>query len=254
MDLMNKDLVSIILPYYKKKDYFLESFNSAYNQTYKKKEIIIVYDDDDLSDLNFIKKIIRNKKNVYLHLNKKKHGVGSARNIAINKSRGEFLAFIDSDDVWQKHKLKKQIKFMNSKKINASFTSYSVINNSGKVIDFRPAKKKITYEDLIFSCDIGLSTVVLRKNKKIKKIIKFPDLKTKEDYVLWINLSKKKIDFFGLKKNLSKWRKLKDSLSSNLLQKLIDGFRVYHIYLKFNFLKSILYLFLLSINYLKKSI
>jgi len=251
---MNKYLVSIIIPYFKKKDYFLESFNSAYKQSYKKKEIIIVYDDDDLSDLAFIKKIIRKKKNVYLYINNKKHGVGAARNLAIKKSKGEFLAFIDSDDIWQKHKLKKQIEFMNNKKIHASFTSYSIINDFGKVIGFRVAKKKITYEDLIFSCDIGLSTVVLRKNKKFQNRIKFPDLKTKEDYVLWINLCKNKIEFFGLKKNLVKWRKLKDSLSSNLMQKLLDGFRVYYIHLKFNFFKSILYLFLLSISYLKKSI
>ena len=251
---MNKGLVSIIIPYYKKKDYFLESFTSAYNQSYKKKEIIIVYDDNDLSDLNFIKKIIKKKKDVYLYVNKKKQGVGYARNIAINKSKGEFLAFIDSDDLWQKHKLKKQIKFMNNKKIHASFTSYSVVDEFGKIIGFRPAKKKITYKDLIFSCDIGLSTVVLRKNKKIKNKIKFPYLKTKEDYVLWINLSKNKIEFFGLKKNLAKWRKLKNSLSSNLMQKLIDGFRVYYVYLKFSFFKSILYLFFLSISYLKKSI
>ena len=62
---MKKDLVSIIIPYFKKKKYFLKSFNSAYQQMYKKKEILIVYDDPDLSDLSFIKKIIKNKKNVY---------------------------------------------------------------------------------------------------------------------------------------------------------------------------------------------
>ena len=251
---MNKDLISIIIPYYKKKNYFLECFNSAYSQSYKKKEIIIVYDDDDLSDLDFIKKIIRKKKNVYLYINKKIHGAGPARNLAIKKSKGEFLAFIDSDDIWQKNKLKKQIKFMNERKINASFTSYSIINETGKIIGFRTAKKNLTFKDLVFSCDIGLSTVVLRKNKKNKNIIKFPVLKTKEDYILWLKLSKNKTIFFKINKNLAKWRKLENSLSANLIQKMTDGFRVYYSYLNFNLIKSILYLFLLSINYLKKSI
>ena len=126
-------------------------------------------------------------------------------------------------------------------------------NSSGKIIDFRPAKKKITFKDLIFSCDIGLSTVILKKQKKIKNKIKFPNLKTKEDYVLWLNLSKKKIIFYGLKNNLTQWRKLDNSLSSNLIQKLLDGFKVYKIYLKFNTFKSIWYLFLLSKNYITKS-
>lgn len=250
---MKKDLVSIIIPYFKKKKYFLKSFNSAYQQMYKKKEILIVYDDPDLSDLSFIKKIIKNKKNVYLYVNNKNHGVGPSRNLAIKKSNGEFLAFIDSDDIWKKQKLNKQIEFMKKNKLAASFTSYSIINSSGKIIDFRPAKKKITFKDLIFSCDIGLSTVILKKQKKIKNKIKFPNLKTKEDYVLWLNLSKKKIIFYGLKNNLTQWRKLENSLSSNLVQKLLDGFKVYKIYLKFNTLKSIWHLFLLSKNYITKS-
>ena len=103
-----KNLVSIIIPYFKKKQFFLESFNSAYYQSYKKKEIIIIYDDPDQSELSFIKKIIKNKSNTYLYINRKKHGAGTSRNLAIRKSKGEFLAFIDSDDVWDKQKLTKQ--------------------------------------------------------------------------------------------------------------------------------------------------
>ena len=250
---MKKDLVSIIIPYFKKKKYFLKSFNSAYQQIYKKKEILIVYDDPDLSDLSFIKKIIKNKKNVYLYVNNKNQGVGPSRNLAIRKSSGEFLAFIDSDDIWKKQKLNEQIQFMKKNKLIASFTSYSIINSFGKTIGFRPAKEKITFNDLTFSCDIGLSTVILRNKKKIKNKIKFPNLKTKEDYVLWLNLSKKEVIFYGLKSNLTKWRKLENSLSSNLTQKLLDGFRVYYVYLKFNIFKSIWHLFLLSKNYLLKS-
>jgi len=249
-----KNLVSIIIPYFKKKQFFLESFNSVYYQSYKKKEIIIIYDDPDQSDLSFIKKIIKNKRNTYLYINRKKHGAGTSRNLAIRKSKGEFLAFIDSDDVWDKQKLTKQIKFMKKNNISASFTSYSIIDFFGKQIGYRKAKKVITLNDLIYSCDIGLSTVVLRKGKIINNKLRFPNLKTKEDYVLWISLAKKNVKFFGLENNFVKWRRLKNSLSSSLIQKLLDGFRVYNIYLKFNFFKSILYLFLLSINYLKKSI
>ncbi len=251
---MKKDYVSIIIPYFKKKEFFLECLNSAYNQTYKKKEIIIVYDDNDLSDLIYIKNIIKNKKNIYLYINKKNQGAGQSRNFAIKKSKGEFLAFIDGDDVWSKKKLEIQINFMKKKNIIASFTSYTIINSLGKVIGFREAKKIITFEDLKYSCDIGLSTVVIRKIKRINNVIKFPSIKTKEDYVLWINLSKNKVNFFGLKRNLASWRKLNDSLSSGIVQKLLDGFRVYNTYFKFNFIKSLFFLILLSINYLRKII
>ena len=95
---------------------------------------------------------------------------------------------------------------------------------------------------------------MLVKISKINNIIKFPNIKTKEDYVLWINLSKNKVNFFGLKRNLTSWRKLSNSLSSNVVQKLLDGFRVYNTYFKFNFFKSLFFLILLSLNYLRKII
>ena len=87
-------------------------------------------------------KIIKNKKNTYLYKNKKNQGAGQSRNFAIKKSKGEFLAFIDSDDIWKKRKLEIQIKFMKKKNIIASFTSYCIIDSFGKVVGFREAKKK----------------------------------------------------------------------------------------------------------------
>ena len=74
--------------------------------------------------------------------------------------------------------------------------------------------------------------------EKYKKI-KFPDLKTKEDYALWLRLSKK-YSFYGLNEYLTDWSKSLNSLSSNSVQKIFDAFRVYYFYEKLNFLKSIL--------------
>ena len=97
----------------------------------------------------------------------------------------------------EKKKVRNSNKVYEKKNIIASFTSYSIIDSFGKVVGFREAQKKITFKDLKYSCDIGLSTVVLRKIKKINNIIKFPNIKTKEDYVLWINLSKNKVNFLA---------------------------------------------------------
>ena len=246
------DLVSIIIPYFKKKKYILKTIKSALNQTHKKIEIIIIYDDEDKSDLKYIKEIQKLDKRIKLIINKKNVGAGFSRNKGIKNSKGIFLAFLDADDIWKKDKLKKQLEFMKKNSIKISHTSYKIINMNDRIVGERKAKIFLNHKTLLKDCEIGLSTVMVNKKFYSKKI-KFPNLKTKEDYVLWLKLSKLS-DICGLKTFLCFWRDTDDSLSKNTIQKIFDGFRVYKVYMKFSFLKSIYYLFLLSINYIKKSV
>ena len=141
---------------------------------------------------------------------------------------------------------------MIKKNIDISHTTYSVINEKDKFIKERKAKSFTNYKEILTSCDIGLSTVALNK-KIISEKIKFGDLKTKEDFVLWLTILKENIVISGLDQNLSFWRKTNNSLSSSVNQKLIDGFRVYNKHLNFNFFKSLYLLTCLSLNYLKKN-
>jgi len=246
------DLISVIIPYYKKKEYIISSINSVLNQTYKNLEIIIIYDDLNKEDLNLLKKIKKKDKRIKIYINKKNLGAGRSRNKGIKLSKGIFVAFLDSDDLWKKNKLKKQIFFMKKNGINASHTSYTIINSNNKIIGSRNAKD-MSYKQLLKSCDIGLSTVVLKKEIITSKI-KFANIKTKEDYVLWLKITFNNNKIFALKDNLTKWRKLEDSLSSSKLQKIYDGYLVYRKYMNFNLLKSFGFLMLLSFNYFLKDI
>tara|TARA_Y100001970_G_scaffold283574_1_gene399021 strand:+ start:21 stop:779 length:759 start_codon:yes stop_codon:yes gene_type:complete len=243
-------LVSVIIPYYKKKKYIWSSVKSVLNQTYKKFEIIIIYDDEEKKDLTLIKKIQKKDRRIKLIINEKNIGAGQSRNKGIKTSKGKYIAFIDSDDLWKKNKLKEQINVMEKKNIKISHTSYNLINDHNKIIDYRDANY-LNFKNLLYSCDIGLSTVILRKNI-IKKNIEFGKTKTKEDYILWLKITKKNINFYPIKKYLTQWRKLDDSLSSSVIQKITDGFQVYYKYMKFSVFKSLFYLLLLSINYLRK--
>jgi teichuronic acid biosynthesis glycosyltransferase TuaG len=121
-------LASVIMPYYRKKNYFREAYYSALNQNIKNIEIIIIYDDRDHSELNFIKNIIKNKKNTKLIVNKKQLGVGASRNAGISISKGKYICFLDCDDIWKRNKLSYQIKFMEKNFLDFTHTSYSVIN------------------------------------------------------------------------------------------------------------------------------
>lgn len=245
-------LVSIIIPYFRKKKYILETINSVINQSYKKFEIIIIYDDDKKTDLEFIKKISQKDKRIKLVINKKNYGAGISRNLGIKISKGDYISFIDSDDIWSKHKLKKQLNYMKKNKLNFTHTNYQIIDKNLKVISRRVARNFISLNDLIKSCDIGLSTVMLKK--KLLNQNCFPSLRTKEDFVLWLNLLQKGVNIYGINDYLVTWRKVEGSLSTSLIQKFLDGFKVYYFYMKFNFFKSIYYLFCLSLNFLKKEI
>tara|TARA_B110000027_G_scaffold41790_1_gene45968 strand:- start:5193 stop:5933 length:741 start_codon:yes stop_codon:yes gene_type:complete len=244
------DLVSIIIPYFKKRDFFLLSIESILKQTFQSFEIIVIYDDTDLSDLSYILEKQKLDKRIKVIKNKNNLGAGLSRNKGILNSNGNYIAFLDSDDLWYPEKLEKQLSFMKDNKISFSFTSYEIINRVGKFIKYKKALKKITYNSLLLDCNIGLSTVILKKNL-LNDNCKFPNLKTKEDFVLWLKISEK-TELYGMDIPLSQWRKLNNSLSSNPFQKLIDGFVVYNKYMKFSFIKSIYLLLILSLNFLKK--
>ncbi len=242
-------IVSVIIPYYKKKDYIKSTIKSVLNQTFKSFEIIIVYDDEDRNDLVYLKKIQSLDKRIKIILNSKNIGAGLSRNKAIRLAKGKYIAFLDSDDLWNKKKIITQLDFMKKNQCNISHTSYSIIDKRGNISGTRKAKN-LTYNDLLSSCDIGLSTVMIKK--KILDKYSFVNLKTKEDYVLWLKLAQKRHQFFGINKKLTYWRNLDDSLSSSTIQKLFDGYKVYRKYLNQSIIQSFISLLVLSKNYLIK--
>ena len=249
---MKKNIISVIIPYFKKRIFFKETIRSIINQSYKNFEIILIYDDTNQNELKFVKDVLKKFRNKTILINKNNMGPGNSRNKGILKAKGEYIAFCDADDVWKKNKLSSQLNFMKKNKINFSHTSYSIINKYSKNIGEFKIKKKLNYQNLLQSCDIGLSTVIASKKILLKN--KFCSLKTKEDYELWLRLSKKNNLLLGLDKNLSSWRITENSLSSSLVQKLLDSLRLYYCYEKYNILISLFYVVRLSSFALLKKI
>lgn len=247
-----KPLVSIIITYYKKKKYILDTLNSLLSQTYNNYEIIFVYDQKEKSDLNYLMKVFRKFKKKKIIINKKNIGVSKSRNKAIKHAKGSFLAFLDSDDLWKKNKLLYQINYMIKNSLLFSFTSYNVIDENNKILKTRKALQDPNYKDLIKSNYIGLSTVIVSSD--IKSNLKFPDLKTQEDFALWLKLLKKGYKLNHINKLLSSWRLTGGSLSSNTHQKIKDAFKLFHSLENKNIVISIYYVILLSINKLLKKL
>ena len=239
------------MPYYKKELYVSESVQSILNQSYTNFELILV--NDDTENKNFINKISNFDQRIRLIHNDKNLGAGLSRNKAIVLSNGEYIAFCDSDDLWKKNKLELQLNFMKKFNLNFSFTSYDIIDENNKLIKIRKAPNFVDFKKLRNSCDIGLSTIIAKKNIFRGNKYQFSNLKTKEDYVLWLKFAQDGIEMKGFDQNLSSWRKTKNSLSSSIFQKLIDGYRVYREHLGYGIFKSLFYLIILSVNFVLKN-
>ena len=141
---------------------------------------------------------------------------------------------------------------MKKNNFQVSHTSYKIISEEGSILNTRKSRYFNNYKNILTSCDIGLSSVILKK-ELITEEIKFAGLKTKEDFVLWLKILKSGFEIGALEEPLMSWRKTKGSLSSSIFQKLKDGFKVYNHYMNYNLIKSLYLLISLSINYLKKS-
>ena len=245
-------LVSVIMPYYNKKNYFLESINSVLKLSFHTGDVTFIYDDQNKNDLEYIENCIKNDLRVKLVCNDKNRGVAYSRNKAISIARGDYIAFLDCDDYWKVNKIEEQMNFMLTHNYDFSHTTYQVINYNKKIVSTIKAQETLRYKELLKSCDIGLSSVILKRN--LLSDIKFPDLKTKEDFVLWLSLAKKSVNLIGFDKPLMFWRRIPNSLSSSTLQKLKDAFKVYYVYEKKNFFYSIFCVIRLSVYALFKKI
>ena len=136
------DLVSVIIPYYKKRNFVKESVVSVINQSYDNLEILIIYDDTNLNDLEFLQEISKLDKRIRIINNNKRLGAGLSRNKGIEQSSGKYIAFIDADDTWAPDKLKDQISFMKKNDYQISHTSYFIIDERKREIPKMAVSKK----------------------------------------------------------------------------------------------------------------
>lgn len=215
-----KPLVSIVTPVYNGEKTIDKTIESVINQTYNKFEMIIV---DDLSNdktVDIIKKYQKEDDRIKLFILDKKGGASGARNFAIKKATGKYVAFLDGDDLWKEDKLEKQVKFMEDNNIYFSYTDYCYIDNDGNDLkQYRKCPKKVSYYRMLLGDSVGCLTVMY--NRKAVGKIKIPELKKRNDYALWCLILKKVRIGYKYNEILSMYRKSSESLSSGKKYKLL---------------------------------
>ena len=182
--------VSIIIPTYNQSQYLEEAIESALNQTYKNIEIIIV--DDGSTDNT--PEVIKSFDNKIIYIQQKNKGASSARNTGIKKANGEYIAFLDADDMWLKNKLENQIKFIqNNPEIGLLGTGCYQMIDMSKMIHKKifPAKNEILQKDLIKYNPFIQSSVMIKKDVFNSIGLYDEKFKESEDYDLWLRIAQK---------------------------------------------------------------
>lgn len=236
----------IILPNYNSYKYLDATIKSVISQTYKNWRLIIVDDASNQKTKKIVKKYQKIKKIKIIWLNKNR-GAAFCRNLGLKISKSKYIAFLDSDDIWDKKKLSQQIAFIKNNNYNFTYTYYEAfgrVNNKIRVPDI------FSYSSFIKDTSISMSTILL--NRKIVKNIKFIDTKVCEDYLFKCDLLRREKYAYCLKKYLAKYRVRDKSLQSNKLRNVYCIWKINKKYNKLNFFENINSILSISLSSLKK--
>ncbi len=214
---MTKDLVSIIMPTYNCGRFIEETVRSVQSQTYEKWEIVIVDDCSTDDTKAVVDALIDGDARIRYFCLEENSGAAVARTRAMELADGEFMAFLDSDDLWMPDKLEKQLAFMKENGYAFSCTAYEQIdeesNSLGRVIK---TVKKTDYDRLLLDCPVGNSSVMYDVSKMGK--FEVPNIRKRNDDALWLQMLKKEKYIYGMSEVLMRYRIRKNSISSNKLK------------------------------------
>ena len=247
--------VNIILPNYNSGEFFEETINSILNQTFKNWKLIIVDDGSDLDNKKILQKYANHNKIKIVFLKKNK-GAGFCRNLAIKHSKAEYIAFIDSDDIWHKNKLSDQISFMLKNNYEFTYTNYVAFLNKEnsikkkKIINTIKPPKKFNFNKFIHNTSIGTSTMILKRS--LVQNIKFINTAICEDYFFKCKILKKINYAHCLPKVLTQYRIRPNSLQSNRFRNFYWIWYINKNYNRLNLINNLLSLFSISFNSLTK--
>jgi len=195
-------LVSIVVPAYNSGRYLTETIDSVINQTYKNWELLIVDDGSSDDTLSIAAKFASRDPRVKVFPSESNWGgPAKPRNFGIRQAKGDYIAFLDSDDLWLPGKLQKQIDFLEKNKDIFWLYSKFIIKKNGRHLKLEPVKPKSGYifHDLLISFNlVPILTVVIRNKKEANRY--FFDEEKKfvavEDYGMWMDIAKdEKISF-----------------------------------------------------------
>ncbi len=233
--------ISVIVPCYNSSNTILETLNSINSQTFRNFECIIVNDNSCDDSQVKVEEFIKDKKKFQIINLLENSGVSNARNIGIRKSKGKYLSFLDSDDLWDPNFLEISLNFMKSNNLEFVYAPYRRFFDSNKSKYFvRNVPFKSNYFSMLFNNHIPLLTGII--DKKLVGNTEFINDRF-EDYLFWLSIFKKNKNLYALRVSqspIASYRLSKTQRSSNKIVNIKRAFKIYYHYLKKPFLNSLM--------------
>tara|TARA_B100000941_G_C28459948_1_gene530161 strand:- start:259 stop:1011 length:753 start_codon:yes stop_codon:yes gene_type:complete len=243
-----KTKISIVMPNYNSSLFLEQTVKSIINQSFFNWELIIVDDNSNFQTKKILKKYSKIKK-IKIFFLKRNRGDGYCRLYGVKKAHSNIIAFIDSDDIWKKNKLKLQYNFMKNYNLNFTYTQYNAFKENGFKKRILPPKK-YNFENFTKNTSIATSSMMIRR--KLFNKIKLSNSPNFEDYFLKCQILKK-IDYaYCLQNNLLNYRIRSKSLSNNKLRNIIWIWIINRKFNKMSFFKSLISVLLISVNSINK--
>ncbi|WBA10876.1 glycosyltransferase family 2 protein [Salinivibrio kushneri] len=238
--------VSIITPSYDCSNYISDTIDSVLFQTCTDWEMIIVDDCSSDNSVSVIKSYMEKDSRVKLIQLEENLGAAVTRNKAIEVAQGRYIAFLDSDDLWEPEKLETQLSFMQKSDIAFSFSAYHKIDEEGIDIGTVSVPENVSYHQLLKCCVIGCLTAMYDTHK-IGKVY-MPLIRKRQDFGLWLRILKKCGIAYGIAQPLAKYRVRKDSISSNKLNAALYNWKLYREVENLTLLQALYYFSHYAIN------
>lgn len=247
-------MISVIIPVFNAGKFLAETITTVINQTYKNWELVIINDRSTDNSKEVARPFLKDKRIRWIDLPKNSGNGAAPRNKGIALAKGNFIAFLDADDLWADCKLEKQLEFMQQNNCPFSFTSYEFTDTKG-----RPNGKKaivpnrLTYKQALKNTTIFTSTVMIDLKKLTKADIEMPNVPS-EDTAAWWQILKKIPAGYGISEIYSYYRRSEGTLSSNKLEAIRRIWNLYRKVEKINPLKSSYYFCFYAINAIRRRI
>ena len=241
--------VSIILPNYNSSETIKQTIESILSQTYKNWELIVVDDGSNKVTKKILTKY-KNKKKIKIFYNQKNKGAAYCRNLAIKKSKSDYIAFIDSDDLWNKNKLFHQINFMKEYNYSFTYTHYKTFKINNHSINTILVPSKFDFKSFTRNTSIATSSMIVKR--ALTKNVKFLNTKICEDYYYKCQLLKKISYAYCYPVFSTKYQIRKSSMQSNRLKNLYWIWRINKNQNQLSFLQNLISVIFISFNSIKK--